>query len=675
MHHFRITFFFLVFSLFAKAQDSITFCQTLHNSHQLIQYYHIKPKPINDTLSQWVFNRFLNNLNPEYMYFTNGEVNKLAQHKNQLDDYIISAECSFITEFQNSYVNALERLLRIVRAIQPESLDFSGKDSITFNHPGNAYYEESEEDLTLIWLKKIRFLIIQHYLDSESKTPFENEKNIISHQVIQEELCQLEEKLELAQKSSSIVENQFLYAFTNYFDPHTSYFNNADKSSFEESVYDDYETTGLYFERTNGKVYVSYIQPGSSAWKLNSFEAGDEILRLASEQEVLELGCVSDETFANFIYNPSHKQITFSVKKINTSEVRHISVVKERTQVIENVIDSYLLKGNPTIGYIKLNSFYTSDEFGKGCANDFKDALMALEPQNLEALILDLRNNGGGSMDEAAKLVSLLINKGPISILNHKNNDKKVIRDFNSGRIFDNPLIVLVNEETASASEYTAAALQDHSAAIIIGTPTFGKGTSQQLFYIGKDEGSMGYVKITSEKMYRINGTTFQQQGVVPDISIVSLFSNLKNAERNYNNSIPPDTIIKNTYFKSPAPLNLTAVSKKSEARQKSQSEFQIIRQINDSLVRLSTQKQVYPLSMVGMLKRKTAYDKIWELSDQTTSPTKGFTIEYSKEMEKKLKHNEELSKQYTLKVKELNEDFQLIETYRIITDFLEEKK
>lgn len=175
--------------------------------------------------------------------------------------------------------------------------------------------------------------------------------------------------------------------------------------------------------------------------------------------------------------------------------------------------------------------------------------------------------------------------------------------------------------------------------------------------------------------MYRINGTTFQQQGVVPDISIVSLFSNLKNAERNYNNSIPPDTIIKNTYFKSPAPLNLTAVSKKSEARQKSQSEFQIIRQINDSLVRLSTQKQVYPLSMVGMLKRKTAYDKIWELSDQTTSPTKGFTIEYSKEMEKKLKHNEELSKQYTLKVKELNEDFQLIETYRIITDFLEEKK
>lgn len=157
MHHFRITFFFLVFSLFAKAQDSITFCQTLHNSHQLIQYYHIKPKPINDTLSQWVFNRFLNNLDPEYMYFTNGEVNKLAQHKNQLDDYIISAECSFITEFQNSYVNALERSLRIVRAIQPESLDFSGKDSITFNHPGNAYYEESEEDLTLIWLKKIRF--------------------------------------------------------------------------------------------------------------------------------------------------------------------------------------------------------------------------------------------------------------------------------------------------------------------------------------------------------------------------------------------------------------------------------------------------------------------------------------------------------------------------------------
>ena len=542
--------------MFSHGQSS--FNKQVELVQELVAQSHFKSKPINDEMSEAIYSLIWEDLNKTKSYWTIEEEQSLETYKKKLDDAIQGKDFDFIEVLSNKYKSYLGSRINFLESQKKSSQDYSGKEKIPTIDRNNRIAPQNTKELLDRWSTSLRVNILISIARNTDNltTTLENFKELektTRERIIEEELCSLKELLE-SKKYRKRIEHSFLNAFLHYHDPHSSFFNQDEKFNFEKSIAVDQESYGITVSKNdNNEFYITHIVPGSPAFKNINIEVKDIIKSLNTESGKESMICKNSRQINAFLTSPQHKEITIQLRKRNGTAL-NISLKKALLAVEDNAVRAFIIGENQKAGYIRIPSFYTDLEspYGLGLADDLAKEIYKLKKENISGLILDLRNNGGGSLKEAIEMIGMFINRGPVTILSERNKEPFTVKDFNRGSSYTDPLIILVNGYSASASELFAATMQDYQRAIIIGSSTYGKSTMQTIEDLST-ETKLGAVKLTSGAFYRVNGTTHQGYGVQPDVTLPFLGAGLqsKEADEDYFLNIgtvtPKLTFLKNT--------------------------------------------------------------------------------------------------------------------------------
>lgn len=666
---FRILLLFVATSTFAQIDSS--FCTKSRLVLTMLEENHYKPKAIDDEFSTYVFTTLLERLDSRRLLYSKAAIESLAPLKDKLDDYLLNGECDFINDFTSFYEKHLKQTKATIEQLEKATLDFSGKDSVYYgNFKEKSEFSKTQKTLQRRWSKKIRIDMIRDYLSLSEPSNFPKIKAQLKQKVISENKCFIVDKLQAINGLQAHVETTFLDVVCSYFDPHSSFFDPTDNTNFMNSIGTETSSIGVWFSKnSDGKIVVAGLQTGSTAWKEKEINAGDLVLSLEANDTKINTTCLSLVNLYDFINEENNKTITINFltdKNLNKTVVLR----KENLKIEENAVNSFILKGAQNIGYISLPSFYTNMDFGFGSANDIAKELFKLNAVDIDGLILDLRGNGGGSMKQAIDLAGMFIDKGPIGIYRDQKNNKTIIKDLNRGTLFTKPLVILINHESASASEFIAAALRDHNRAIIVGSKTYGKGTIQQIVPLKREE---GFLRITIEKMYGFKGNSHQAIGIVPDIEFPSLLTGIEDGESENPNVIVSDTIQKNVYFKIPEAANYDDLRARSVARLQKNKASNTIQEINKNLLSYLQSEREMPLTVAGIEDDLNRFNAIFEKSDDIEMTHDTFEVVNLEDYKEILAYNKNKAKENSYAIKSIQTDHEIEETYRILSDYIQQ--
>lgn len=653
------------------AQTDTTFCHKATLVLETLAENHYQPKVIDDDFSNYVFTTFFKRVDPKRMLFAESDIASFDNFRTKLDDYLLEKECGFIEELSKSYELQLVAAQKSIKKVAKSKLDFSGKDHITYGSINDeSQFSKNRKTLQKRWTKKIRIEIIRDYLSLSNPSNFKKVKASIKSKIIDENNCYIQDKLNAVNGIQSYVETTFLDIICSYFDPHSNYFDPTDNDNFLNSIGTETNSIGVWFSKnSDGKIVVAGLQTGSKAWKEKEINAGDLVLSLSAGDETLSTTCLSLSSLYDFINDEAKTSIVINVLTSKNNN-KTITLEKENLKIEQNAINTFILKGEHNIGYISLPSFYTNMDYGFGSANDIAKQLFKLNAVNIDGLILDLRDNGGGSMKQAIDLAGMFIDKGPLGIYRDAKNNRAIIKDFNRGTLFTKPMIILVNQGSASASEFITAALRDHKRAIVVGSKTYGKGTIQSVMPL-KNEA--GFIKITIDKMYGFKGNTHQAAGIVPDIIFPSLYAGIEDGESGNANFIQNDTVIKNVYFKMPKTVDYENIRAKSVARIQQNTSVKTIKEINTRLLSYLSEDRKLKLSVEGIKKDSDFFDAIFEKSDHLEMKHTTFEVVNLEDYKEILAYNKNKATLNSYTIKNIQTDYEIEETYQIISDYIKQ--
>lgn len=551
----------------------------------VLQKGHYDPKDINDEFSAEVYKDFINGLDPLKRYFLASDIEEFSKYKTEIDDQIKNKDLSFFDLVYERFNERMEDVKKIYPEVLAKPFDFTEKETINVDYD-NLAYATSLKELKQRWNQQLKFTTLSGYYDlvetqknQEKGITASTEKNdgddenevspkatpVTDGPFERKTMAELEAKARETTKSSldeyfdftKDLERKdyfsiYLNTIVEEFDPHTNYFAPPDKDRFDLRMSGKLEGIGARLQKKNDYITIIEIISGGPAWRSEKVEVGDVILKVKQEDEkdaVSIVGMRIDDA-VKLIKGPKGTKVTLTIKNVDgtiSDKVITRDVVElEETYAKSSIID----KGDRKFGLINLPQFYFDMENYKerNAATDVKKEILRLKEQGMEGLVLDLRDNGGGSLRTAVDIAGLFIKKGPV-VQVASNGNKEVLEDKDSEVVWDGPLVILVNELSASASEILAAAMQDYKRAIILGSKqTYGKGTVQNVIDLNQwlrknDLGDMGALKITSQKFYRVNGGSTQLEGVKSDVVMPDRYSYIDVGERDYDNPLPYDKI------------------------------------------------------------------------------------------------------------------------------------
>jgi len=569
--------------------------------------YHYNPRPIDDNFSALVFEEFIGQLDPDGTIFTKDEIDQLASYKYKLDEEILNNKYDFVSEVTILYSKKLLFIDSLVNSFTIQELDLLREDTLFFSK--DEIYLNYEQ-LIKKWKGLIKIQVLSSYLsgftaEQDPQQPHPEIMSGIIERIVKRESCAITSITNYPGGVKELVGSKFLKAISFAFDPHTAYFTLVEEQQFLSSISTEVYSFGLEIYRNDfGEIEIYGIVPGSPAWNSNACNEGDVILEISTLEEAsYDLNCLSMAEVINFMYSDEIEEACFTLRKKNKIEVL-VTLHKDQINVEENVIKSFILEGDHKVGYIYLPSFYAQMDgtpySPNGCANDVAKELIKLKKEGIQGLIIDIRNNGGGSMLEAIQMAGIFINYGTLCILHVRGDDPVTIKDINRGTIYDDPLLILQNKFSASASELLAATLQDHNRAIIVGSPSFGKSTGQEILPIDSyqnqfsaNSNTEGYLKLTRSTFYRVSGKSHQKEGVIPDIILPDIFDHIELGEGTFNSALDPSFIQKKTYYYPLPPLPIEDLRTGSEQRVKNDSIFHSINEMGTYLSEVSDQYSI----------------------------------------------------------------------------------
>jgi len=536
----KLIYFGLLLPGFLFSQTEKNPCETLAKINALVQLNHYKPKPVDDSLSVYVFKTFLSRLDEDNRLFIEPEINELKKYEFFIDDNINANNCNFLNDFYQAYTKSVTRYSTLLASLKNEPFEMSSSEKVVFSRKVFPYAKD-ESELKHLYKKRILFNILREISElSTNKDSLINNFESLAETYRAKIFDKYECKTESYQLSKQDFNAIFYSVFCSYFDPHTEYFSESDRSSFFSTVSSDNMTFGLYVSLSEkDEMTVDDIIPGSSAYSSEKIDVGDQLIKIRHKNEVFEIACASMKKVDEIISSNAYKTAIFTFRK-KSGEIYSVKLNKKILKDYQNNVYSFKLKKNDlTFGYIKIPSFYSTFENGKSSISvDVAKEVFKLREDGIDGLIIDLENNGGGSMEEAIRLSSLFIDNGPLALMNNNLNNKAVLKDVNPGVIFDGPMVLLINGFSASASEFFTNAMQDYNRAIVIGNKSLGKASMQRIFPLDND--NKEFLKLTLELFYRITGNSNQYTGILPDVEIPLLFD--KQMPRESRN----DTALKN---------------------------------------------------------------------------------------------------------------------------------
>ena len=538
---------FVLFALFPVllfAQNEKNACETLSKINVLIQELHYKPKAVDDSLSVYVYTAFLKELDEDNRLFTESEITTLKKHQYKIDDYILEKNCDFINEFYTLYNKAIQRYKSIIDNLKKEPFPFSSTESIAYSKNKKSYAKD-DIDIKKQYKKRLLFQTLRDISEISKNQDslvanFDKLSKISKEKIFETYSCKYSSYVH----SNKDFNSKFFVAFCSYFDPHTVYLSESDKSSFLSYVSADNLTFGMNISMNEkDEIIVDEVIPGSSAYFSEKIEDGDQIIKIKYLNDEYTIACASMNKVEAIFTSSEYKSADFTLRK-KSGEIYTVSLTKKVMKDYDNNVFSYILeKDNKKTGYIKIPSFYAKFDNGKtNVSDDVTKEIYKLQEDKIEGLIIDLENNGGGSMEEAIKLTGSFIDIGPIAIMNNKQLKKETIKDPNRGSVYDGPMVVLINGFSASASEFFTNAMQDYDRAIVIGNQSFGKATMQRIFPLDF-RNTEEFVKLTLEEFYRVTGKTNQTIGITPDVEIPTLFDKQMPRENKEKTALKNDVI------------------------------------------------------------------------------------------------------------------------------------
>lgn len=650
---------------------------------QTLEYWHYRPADLNDSFSSKVFTEYLKNLDPNQRFFTEQDIHRLKQYQYQIDNQIINGSTTYM-ELANSI---LEERIHNVQHFLPELLEhpFNLTTSDTLQtDPVKRGYSRDQAELKQLWRKMLKARVIETYVEllktkSKGKLPLRTKVNPqleaqARHKVERMVKSSLTRLLRETDEEKSVL---YLNSILACYDPHTTYFPPQQREEFDISMSGTFEGIGAVLTTDGEYVKVEQIIPGSTAWRQKELKAGDLILKVGEgKREPVDIANMPLSDVVKLIRGKKGTEVRLTVRKPDGTQ--KVILIKRDTVVIEESYARSAVVINPKnhkkIGYISLPSFYRdyNSKNARSSAADVRKELLKLNKQKIAGIILDLRNNSGGSLEDAVDMTGLFIKDGPV--IQTKNNTGKIeiFKDNDPTIVSDVPMVVLVNTLSASASEILSAALQDYGRAVIVGSPnTFGKGSVQTLLDLDTLLPSnyskykpVGSLKLTTQKYYRITGGSVQFRGVQSDIVLPDPYSNLKIGEAHLDYALPWDTIKSTHYQKwNHLKINLAELQHRSALRLKSNQAFQLV---NASIaqVKKESSNTVETLNLLEALKQQ---NKANRQSDALASAQKkGSHLKVTSMLPKNRQTNDWL--------KQLSNDIYVEEASNILSDMINQK-
>ncbi|MDG1039880.1 MAG: carboxy terminal-processing peptidase [Polaribacter sp.] len=556
---------------------------------------HYLPKDLDDDFSEHVFKTFTEGLDPSKRYFTQEDIADFAQYKYLIDNQLKKADLAFYHLVYGRFTEKIKSAKKYYGQILAQPFNFNKRESIDVDY-SKASFPANETELINNWRKQLKLNTLSRIQEkqdlednkAESDKKFKKSSFKTLEANARKEVFKSMDELyiRIEELENSDWFSTFLNSIITGFDPHSTYMAPNVKERFDVDMSGKIEGIGARLQKKGNYTHVFEVVPGGPAWKKQELEAGDIILKVAQgDQEPLEIVGMRLDDAIKFIKGKKGTEVRLTVKKKLDNSIRVISITRDIVQLGETYVKSSVVnKSGQKFGVINLPQFYIdfSDKNFRDSAKDMEKEIANLKKENVEGLLIDLRNNGGGSLKTAIEIAGLFISDGPIVQVKYRGDKPRVQNDKDSKIQWGGPLVILVNELSASASEIFAAAMQDYNRAVIIGgNQTFGKGTVQNIlpinqFYPDYKE-DLGFLKMTIQKFYRVNGGSTQKEGVYSDIAMPSRYSYMKVGERDLEGALDWDKVAKANYTPVNTYENFNAVVNESKERIMQNPNFSLI--------------------------------------------------------------------------------------------------
>lgn len=562
----------------------------------MLNQYHFKNPPLDDAFSRRFYDTYLDRMDGMKRFLILQDVDLLDDYQDSLDDLLKANDLKFFELSFKVINNSIEKTRKWYPELLSQPFDFTIQDSIETDGEKRSFAKDDAE-LKEFWRSYLKYETLTRLADKlkeqeeATEVPEGGKKSMAELEAearkdVQEVFDEWYERMDKVRRSDRF--EMYVNTITNVFDPHSDYFNPKEKEDFDINMSGRLEGIGARLQMDGDFTKVIAIIPGGPAWKQKELEVDDKIFKVQQETETEPVdvtGWLVDEV-VTLVRGPKGTKVTLTVRKADGS-VREITILRDEVILDEGFAKSAILELEGEVGgvgYITLPKFYADFENpnGRSCAEDVELEVKKLMQANVKGIILDLRNNSGGSLSDVVQMSGLFIENGPIVQVKGRSAAPYELKDKDEKVVYSGPLIIMVNTQSASASEILAAAMQDYGRAIVVGShSTFGKGTVQRFFDLDKavtgndNFKPLGDVKITLQKFYRVNGGSTQLKGVTPDINLPDNQQFIDSGERELEypmewSEIPPveygQDIVKLT--------RLDDIRRKSESRIKASPQF-----------------------------------------------------------------------------------------------------
>lgn len=586
--------------------------QTIMN---VIRDAHFSPKAINDDFSQRVFSRYMEMTDYGKLFLLKSDIDEFRKYELKIDDEIKENSTELFSLVSNRYQQRLKEAESYYTEILKTPFSFNDNDEIELDGKKLAWCNTVDE-LKNRWKINLKYRTLARYDELKEEETKGKDKPIspAEHEVKARESVK-KNMDNFFKRLKKINENDrfatYLNSVCHVVDPHTDFFPPKDKQRFDEEMSGKFFGIGAQLQDDNGTCKITSILVGTPAWKNGKLKKEDIILKVAQgAEEPVDIAGWDLEDIVSIIRGKEGTEVRLTIKHVDGS-IEQVSLLRGKVEREETFAKSAIIKsGAHQIGYILLPEFYAdfNERNGRRCAADMYKEIEKLKSEKVNGIIVDLRNNGGGSLSDVVDIGGFFIPKGPIVQVKSKELPAQALDDRDPGVLYDGPLVILINQGSASASEILAAAMQDYKRGIVMGANSFGKGTVQRVFpledFFRGDESllatkdakgnpmGLGSIKLTLQKFYRINGGSTQLKGVTPDILMPDLYDKLDIGERKDSNSLAWDQVAKADYKTVKQSVDFNTLIAASQKRIAGNDAFSLIKNQADFLKKQSDENR-----------------------------------------------------------------------------------
>lgn len=563
----------------------------------VLEQGHFDPIALDDTFSESLFKDYIGIVDPVKRYFYQSDYKDFEEYKLLIDDQLKATDITFFNVVNDRMLKRIAEAKDIYQDILSTPFDYTIDESFETNYE-NIDFVKNKKQMKERWRKQLKFSTISNYDDLFEQEKLAKEKD--DSYVMKTAEVMEKEAREATLKSINVYFNDniedlkredwfaiYVNTIVEEYDPHTYYLAPKNKEDFDQRMSGKLEGIGARLQKRMDYIKIVELISGGPAWRSKELEVEDIIMKVKQEHEEFPVNIVGMRIndAIKYIKGPKGTKVTLTIKKVDGT-IKDVVITRDVVELVETYAKSSVVeKEGMTFGVINLPAFYVDfqDYKNVNAAKDVKKEIEHLKADGMEGLVLDLRNNGGGSLPTVVDMAGLFIKEGPIVQVRSTGESKEVLKDRDESISWDGPLVILVNEISASASEIMAAAMQDYKRAIIIGSKqTYGKGTVQNVINLNNmlrnnTSGDLGALALTTQKYYRINGGSVQLEGVKSDVEVPGRFSYIDVGEKDKENPLPWDEIDAADYTLWENYFDYNTTIEKSKARMSNNEQLKLI--------------------------------------------------------------------------------------------------